>query len=119
MISAPRPTDVNTGIRARSVVADVIIAGRIRRLPASTVASRISDLPRDFGRASVQATASAGEESTDHLTFQEAEEKIIREALDRCGWNRTKAAKHLNIPRHVLLYRMKTYQIEEDPSRHT
>jgi two-component system NtrC family response regulator len=77
------------------------------------------DLPKDFGRAPVGVTRSAGEESTGHLTFHEAEEKIIREALDRCGWNRTKAAKYLNIPRHVLLYRMKKYKIEEARSRRT
>jgi two-component system NtrC family response regulator len=49
-----------------------------------------------------------------HLTFHEAEEKLVRDALDRCGWNKSKAAKHLNIPRHVLLYRMKKYNIQED-----
>ncbi len=40
--SEPLPTEVKTGIRARMVVAVVIMAGRILRLPASTVASRIS-----------------------------------------------------------------------------
>ena len=48
MISAPRPTEVRTGISARSVVADVIIAGLIRRFPASTVASRISEIVAGF-----------------------------------------------------------------------
>lgn len=42
MISAPRPVDVRTGRSARIVVAKVIRAGRIRRLAAFTVASRIS-----------------------------------------------------------------------------
>jgi len=51
---------------------------------------------------------------TPHLTFHEAQEKLIRDALDHSGWNRTKAAKHLNIPRHVLLYRMKKYKIVEE-----
>ena len=47
---------------------------------------------------------------------QEYEMQLIREALERCGWNRTKAAKYLNIPRHVLMYRMKKYAVVEDRS---
>jgi two-component system NtrC family response regulator len=73
----------------------------------------VHDLPKDFGVAPTGVTGSVSAESADHLTFHEAEEKIIREALDKCGWNRTKAAKYLNIPRHVLLYRMKKHKIEE------
>jgi len=73
----------------------------------------VRDLPSDFGAVPVGVTESASEEPSGHLTFHEAEERIIREALDRCGWNRTKAAKYLNVPRHVLLYRMKKYKIEE------
>jgi two-component system NtrC family response regulator len=73
----------------------------------------IRDLPSDFGTVPAGVTGPESEESSVHLTFHEAEERIIREALDKCGWNRTKAAKYLNIPRHVLLYRMKKYKIEE------
>jgi two-component system NtrC family response regulator len=73
----------------------------------------IEDLPEDFGHAMTVPTESSQPEHSSHMTFHQAEEKLIREALDRCGWNRTKAAKHLNIPRHVLLYRMKKYNIEQ------
>ncbi|MFA4947488.1 MAG: sigma-54 dependent transcriptional regulator [Candidatus Krumholzibacteriia bacterium] len=72
----------------------------------------VRDLPGGFGMIPVETTDSAGEGSTGHLTFHQAEEKIIREALGKWGWNRAKAAKYLNIPRHVLLYRMKKYNIE-------
>ena len=37
--SAPRPVEVSTGISAKSVVATVIMAGRILRSPANTTAS--------------------------------------------------------------------------------
>jgi two-component system NtrC family response regulator len=70
---------------------------------------RDSDTPR---LRSHKGTGSDQEER--HLTFHEAQEKLIREALDRSGWNRTKAAKRLNIPRHVLLYRIKKYKIVEE-----
>jgi two-component system NtrC family response regulator len=68
----------------------------------------LRDLPGDFGRT---VLGTRGDDN--HLTFQQAEEKLVRDALDRCGWNRTRAAKNLNIPRHVLIYRMKKYRIEQ------
>ena len=77
----------------------------------------LKDLPKDFGAAVAFEPDSFQEPPPEHLTFHEAEEKIIREALGRSGWNRTKAAKSLNIARHVLLYRMKKYNIQEGPYR--
>ena len=76
-----------------------------------------NDLPDDFGQMTAALEVNTESDSPAHLTFHEAEEKLIREALDRCGWNRTKAAKHLQIPRHVLLYRMKKYQIQKSDDK--
>jgi two-component system NtrC family response regulator len=73
----------------------------------------VRDLPPDFGSARHAKTDRLTGGSSAHMTFREAEEKIVREALTRCGWNRSKAAKYLNIPRHVLLYRIKKYDIRE------
>jgi len=81
----------------------------LRRSDALTAA----DLPPDFGSGSAARTTPGASAPGRHLTFREAEEKLIREALDACGWNRTKAAEYLNIPRHILLYRMKKYGIRE------
>ncbi|MFH1756263.1 MAG: sigma-54 dependent transcriptional regulator, partial [Candidatus Latescibacterota bacterium] len=77
----------------------------------------IADLPDDFGQMMTAPARVAAKELPRHLSFHEAEEKLIREALNRCGWNRTKAAKHLEIPRHVLLYRMKKYNITKPDTR--
>jgi two-component system NtrC family response regulator len=41
------------------------------------------------------------------LTLEEIERRAIISALDKAGGNQTKAAKLLDIPRHVLIYRMK------------
>lgn len=71
------------------------------------------DLPDDFGVFDPRQNKSETDRSTEHVTFQEAEEQLVRGALARSGWNRTKAAKYLNMPRHVLIYRMKKYGIEE------
>jgi len=74
------------------------------------------DLPEDFGTFDPRRDVAAQEKVHEHLTFREAEVSLVRDALERCGWNRTKAAKYLNVPRHVLIYRMKKYGIEEPES---
>ncbi len=71
------------------------------------------DLPEDFGALDSVNGNVAENEITNHMTYQEAEEMLVVNALNRFGWNRTKAAKYLNIPRHVLIYRMKKYSITE------
>ncbi len=67
------------------------------------------DLPLDFGSMAPAPAAEMGR--TEDLTFHEAEKKLIIDALDKFGWNRSKAAEHLKIPRHILIYRMKKYDI--------
>jgi DNA-binding NtrC family response regulator len=49
-----------------------------------------------------------------YSTLMESEIKLITEALRYCGWNQSKAAMRLGIPRHVLIYRMKKYNIREE-----
>lgn len=71
------------------------------------------DLPNDFGEFDPRRERSEANHVREHLTFHQAEEQLLRNALERCGWNRTKSAKFLNIPRHVLIYRMKRYEIIE------
>jgi two-component system NtrC family response regulator len=71
------------------------------------------DLPDDFGDFDPRREEIAAGKLKSHVTFREAEEKLVRDALDKCGWNRTKAAHYLNVPRHVLIYRMKKYAITE------
>jgi two-component system NtrC family response regulator len=64
------------------------------------------DLPADFGRGPAAGTSGAPA-----LTYSQAEQKLVRDALERSGWNRSEAARLLDIPRHVLIYRMKKYGI--------
>lgn len=45
-------------------------------------------------------------------TLPEAEKEIVMRALEGAHGNRSKAARSLGIPRHVLLYRIKKYKIE-------
>lgn len=43
------------------------------------------------------------------FSLEEAEKAIISEAYKKCSYNKSKTAKFLNTPRHVLLYRLKKF----------
>ncbi|MFH1893518.1 MAG: sigma-54 dependent transcriptional regulator [Candidatus Zixiibacteriota bacterium] len=74
----------------------------------------IRDLPDDFDMSKPGGAPERTSLPPERLTYHEATRKIIVDALNNCGWNRTKAAKYLKIPRHVLIYRMKKYDITSD-----
>ncbi|MBD3226133.1 MAG: response regulator [Caldithrix sp.] len=88
----------------------------IERLVTMAVSSIITkdNLPRYFfeqdnvpGENTIELSL-----STDDFTLDNAERKIIQLALNKVGHNRSKAARLLKVPRHVLLYRMKKLSIE-------
>lgn len=81
----------------------------LRRSDTLTVA----DLPRDF-KIEFDKSDSGEASSSRAVTFHEAEKGLILNALEKCGGNRTKAAEMLAIPRHVLLYRLKKYGIQNE-----
>ncbi|MCB2229766.1 sigma-54 dependent transcriptional regulator [bacterium] len=74
----------------------------------------VKDLPEDFGRFDPHETKD--EVKNSDVTLEEAERTVILDALDRSDWNKSRAAKRLGIPRHVLLYRLKKYGIDESMS---
>ncbi|NOY44208.1 MAG: sigma-54-dependent Fis family transcriptional regulator [Deltaproteobacteria bacterium] len=45
------------------------------------------------------------------ISLEEVERAVIEEALRRTGWNQSRAARLLRIPRHILLYRMEKFGI--------
>lgn len=69
------------------------------------------DLPDDFGIVETSSSIKDEQEPESFLSFHEAEKKLIIDALNKFAWNRTKTAKALQVPRHVLIYRMKKYEI--------
>jgi two-component system NtrC family response regulator len=75
----------------------------------------VTDLPEDFGTFDPRR-GGAVEGDGAPLTFHDAERKLVFGALRKCSWNKSKAAKLLKIPRHVLLYRIKKYGLEENRS---
>lgn len=48
------------------------------------------------------------------MSLEELERNIIWEVYERCGRNKSKTARFLRIPRHVLIYRMKKFALDAD-----
>jgi len=94
-----------------NLIERMVILRRSDRLTAA-------DLPADFVSIVPDEVTPSSPPTEDRLTFHEAEKKLIMDALTTAGWNRTKAAKDLNIPRHVLIYRMKKYGLSHDNRTH-
>jgi DNA-binding NtrC family response regulator len=46
-------------------------------------------------------------------SLEQLEMEAVLEALNRCDWNQTAAARFLRIPRHTLIYRMEKYNITQ------
>ncbi len=62
--------------------------------------------------SSLQANSSTGFRFTlpeSGFSLEEAEKAIIAEAYKKCNYNKTKTAKFLKTPRHILTYRLKKY----------
>jgi DNA-binding NtrC family response regulator len=49
------------------------------------------------------------------ISLEALERNIIREVYERCGRNKSKTARFLRIPRHVLIYRMKKFGLDAEP----
>lgn len=47
------------------------------------------------------------------MSLEEIEKKIILQAYEKCDRNKSKTARFLKLPRHVLIYRLKKHDIEK------
>jgi two-component system NtrC family response regulator len=73
----------------------------------------VKDLPDKF-----RQTGSVGRDTilrfpAEGFALEELEKLAVLEALERNGWNQTRAAEFLRIPRHTLLYRMEKYALKK------
>jgi DNA-binding NtrC family response regulator len=46
------------------------------------------------------------------IGLEDMEKEVILQAFEKCGRNKSKTARFLKLPRHILLYRLKKYGIE-------
>jgi DNA-binding NtrC family response regulator len=72
----------------------------------------VENLPAHLTKTSSIAQHKLEEDLYSDLTLDNLERRAIRMALQRTSGNQTKAAQLLNIPRHVLLYRIKKLDIK-------
>lgn len=70
------------------------------------------DLPPDFGE--FDPHGESGAPVLDQPTLEEVERETIINALEKSGWNKTKAARLLKVPRHILIYRLKKFGITNE-----
>lgn len=73
---------------------------------------RIDDLPARISRkhSAVNGVLNLPDEG---YSLEDLEREAVTQALQRCGWNKSKAAEFLRIPRHTLLYRLEKYDIRQ------
>lgn len=73
---------------------------------------RIDDLPARISRkpSSANGVLNLPDEG---YSLEDLEREAVTQALQRCNWNKSKAAEFLRIPRHTLLYRLEKYDIHQ------
>jgi len=58
--------------------------------------------------------ALAGDAAPSTATLRDIERAAVLDALRSSGWNQSRAARRLGVPRHILLYRMKKFDIRPE-----
>lgn len=73
----------------------------------------LENLPVEFRspRVSPALSRAAGDLLEPNVSLYDVERNLIAQALDKCGGNRSRAARLLGLSRDTLLYRMKKYAI--------
>jgi len=59
-------------------------------------------------------SALGGDAAPSTATLREIERAAVLDALRSSGWNQSRAARRLGVPRHILLYRMKKFEIRAE-----
>jgi two-component system NtrC family response regulator len=72
----------------------------------------IDDLPTRISRraAAGQGVLNLPDEG---YSLEDLEREAVVYALNKCNWNKSKAADFLRVPRHTLLYRLEKYDIRQ------
>jgi len=90
-----------------NTVERLLIMRNSDRIALRDLPGKISGVRVDRGRGIVNLPP-------DGYPLEQLEREVVIEALERCGWNQTAAARFLRIPRHTLIYRMGKYAINPE-----
>lgn len=86
----------------------------MERLAALHPGGRISeeDLPDSVRNGGVPVGNVVLQIPAEGIDLERVERELIREALERNGWNQTRAAKFLGVTRNTLMYRMQKFGLQ-------
>jgi DNA-binding NtrC family response regulator len=73
----------------------------------------VNDLPEKISALPGPSEGSVLRLPPEGYPLEQLEKEAVLEALSRCDWNQTAAARFLRIPRHTLIYRMEKYHITQ------
>lgn len=73
----------------------------------------VDDLPEKISSAAGKPEGGVLRLPSGGYPLEQLEREVVLEALTRCDWNQTAAARFLSIPRHTLIYRMEKYHITQ------
>ncbi|MCX7604347.1 MAG: sigma 54-interacting transcriptional regulator, partial [Bryobacteraceae bacterium] len=73
-----------------------------------------NDLPENLRRQPGPANALNIEIPPQGVSLEAVERSLILEALKRCDWNQSRAARFLDISRKTLIYRMEKYNLRRE-----
>ncbi len=88
----------------RNIMERLILEGR-EEIRAEDLSNRLRP---------AQEQDAAAETAPERLDLAARERELIREALVRCGWNQSQAARCLGITRNTLRYRVRKYGIRRE-----
>jgi DNA-binding NtrC family response regulator len=71
----------------------------------------VADLPDKVSGPGLEKAGRVVNLPPEGYPLEQLEREVVIEALERCDWNQTAAARFLSIPRHTLIYRMEKYAI--------
>jgi len=70
-------------------------------------------LHREFSTAAAVEQAPRGSAPAAGLSLEEVERNMLAGALEKTGWNQTRAARLLSITRDTLRYKMKKFNLRQ------
>jgi DNA-binding NtrC family response regulator len=73
----------------------------------------VQDLPEFLRQERAGADALEIDLAPQGISLEAVEKELILKALERCGWNQTRAARYLDISRKTLIYRMERHGIRK------
>jgi DNA-binding NtrC family response regulator len=72
------------------------------------------DLPLEIMSARTELSGLRMELPEDGVALEEVEKALLLAALERHGWNQSRAAKYLGLTRNTLIYRMQKYDLRPE-----